>query len=244
MMFDRTEIKINAKAALKHFYWKAFAVCIIAGILMGETGSRFSVFKKVTSRRHFSAGSYGYAGDYLPAAGIFIAFVFLIIAIIALVISIVYSIFVANIIGVGKCRFFLKSREADVSVGETFSAFGTGRYMNTVGVMLLRNLFVFLWGLLLIVPGIIKHFQYFFVDYIMAEDPSLGYREALDKSTILTDGEKGDIFIFCLSFIGWYFLGGLLFGIGTLFVDPYYEAARAELYVCLKSRKLSKSASY
>ena len=94
---------------------------------------------------------------------------------------------------------------------------------------------LFLWTLLLVVPGIVKAYEYSMIPYILAEDPSTSLNDAFAKSKELTKGQKMDLFVLDLSFIGWWILGTILCGIGNIFVDPYYQAASAEVYVALKS---------
>ena len=115
----------------------------------------------------------------------------------------------------------------------------TRGYWNTVGVMFFMNLKVFLWTLLLIVPGIVKSYQYRFIPFLLAENPDLPADRAFEISTMMTDGEKWNIFVLDLSFLGWNLLGLLLLGIGALFVDPYVKATEAELYAALRAKVLA-----
>lgn len=78
-------------------------------------------------------------------------------------------------------------------------------------------------------------YEYRFVPYIIAENPGLDHNRVLNLSRKMTSGQKLDIFILDLSFIGWFLLGALFFGIGILFVQPYYDAVNAELYQKLKT---------
>ena len=109
-------------------------------------------------------------------------------------------------------------------------------YRNVVKVMFMKNLFIFLWSLLFVIPGIYKAYQYRMVDYLMAENPYMTYQRALELSRQMTDGEKFNIFILELSFFGWLFLGALACGIGVFFVNPYIEATFAELYAALRAK--------
>lgn len=106
--------------------------------------------------------------------------------------------------------------------------------------MFMMNLFIFLWSLLLVVPGIIKSYQYRMVPYIMAENPQMNYRDALALSSRMTEGHKLELFILELSFVGWIILGSLLCGIGVIFVQPYINATFAEVYA--EMRKASGAA--
>ena len=95
----------------------------------------------------------------------------------------------------------------------------------------MRNLFIFLWSLLFIIPGIIKAYAYSMAFYIQRDaDGKKPWRVCLDESASLMNGYKGKLFLLDLSFIGWYILGYLLLGVGVLWVVPYHQAARAHFY--------------
>ena len=85
--------------------------------------------------------------------------------------------------------------------------------------------------MLLIIPGIVKSYQYFYVPYIVAENPDLPHSQVLALSSTLTKGDKTHIFILALSFLGWRLLGLLACGVGMLFVTPYVEVTYVELYI-------------
>ena len=83
-------------------------------------------------------------------------------------------------------------------------------------------------------------YAYRMVPYILADNPNIGHRRAIDLSNQMTMGEKFEIFVLDLSFLGWYLLGVLAFGIGVLFVQPYYDATNAELYFELRQQALDR----
>ena len=110
-------------------------------------------------------------------------------------------------------------------------------YMNVVGVTFLQNLFIFLWSLLLIVPGIVKAYQYRMIPYLLAEDPNLSFSEAKRLSTEMMDGEKWDAFVLDLSFILWEILAVITFNLAGIFwVKPYMEYTNVELYKVLRTK--------
>jgi uncharacterized membrane protein len=76
------------------------------------------------------------------------------------------------------------------------------------------------------------------VPYILADNPNIGYKRAIELSNNMTAGNKFNMFVLDLSFIGWYILGMLAFFIGTLFVLPYHFATEAELYLVLRKNAL------
>ena len=142
---------------------------------------------------------------------------------------------------VGSRRYFMESRLGESPFGTLFSAFGGPHYLNVVFVQFMKSLFIFLWSLLFIIPGIVKAYQYRMVDYLLAENPSMDYHRALELSRQTTAGEKWDMFVLDLSFIGWFWLGALALGIGVLFVAPYYEATWAEFYAAMRAKTFASN---
>jgi uncharacterized membrane protein len=112
---------------------------------------------------------------------------------------------------------------------------GFSNYWHKVWGMLLMYIFLFLWSLLLIIPGIIKAFSYAMTPYILEENPELGASEAIDRSRMMMRGHKFDLFWLYLSFIGWFFLCLLTAGIGFLWLNPYVETAKAAFYEEVKA---------
>lgn len=156
------------------------------------------------------------------------------------IISVLCSVFILNPITIGYKRYFLKGNRdlnEKPSFSNLFSTFKDGTW-NSVGVKLLvKNIYLMLWSLLFIIPGIYKYYQYFYVDYILADNPELSISEAIAISKIMTHQDKFNIFILGLSFIGWVFLSSLLLGLGFIILNPYVEATYANLYIKVKSDK-------
>lgn len=96
--------------------------------------------------------------------------------------------------------------------------------------LLLSQLYVFLWTLLLVVPGLIKSYSYAMTPFVLADDPNISYNAAIDRSCALMDGHKLDLFLLDLSFIGWILLSLLTCGIGFLWLIPYMQASHALYY--------------
>ena len=112
---------------------------------------------------------------------------------------------------------------------------GFGNYWHKVWGMLLMTIMVFLWSLLLIIPGIIKWFSYAMTPFILEENPELSASDAIHRSRMMMRGHKFDLFWLQLSFIGWFFLCLLTAGIGFLWLVPYYQTAKAAFYEEVKS---------
>ena len=108
-------------------------------------------------------------------------------------------------------------------------------YLHKVWGMLLMTIFIALWSLLLVVPGIIKAYSYAMTPFILEENPELSANEAIDRSRYMMRGHKFDLFWLQLSFIGWFFLCILTAGIGFLWLQPYYTTAQAAFYEEVKA---------
>ena len=108
-------------------------------------------------------------------------------------------------------------------------------------VPFLLGLFVFLWSLLLIIPGIIMSYAYSMAIYVANDNPELSAMDAIRKSRELMDGHKWDLFVLDLSFIGWIFLCLLTGGIGFIFLAPYLEMAHVEFYRELVDKQVEEA---
>ena len=108
---------------------------------------------------------------------------------------------------------------------------------NNILAGLLSNIFISLWSILFVIPGIVKSYSYSMTYYILNDHPEYTATEAITASRKMMDGYKMKAFLLDLSFIGWNILGSLVCGIGVLWVYPYQQAARAELYEEIKRVK-------
>ena len=102
-------------------------------------------------------------------------------------------------------------------------------------VLCLVGLFTWLWSLLFVIPGIVKAFSYSQAMYILAENPEIGAREAIDRSKAMMNGHKMELFVLELSFIGWHLLGAITFGIAYIWIIPYMSATHANFYNSIKA---------
>lgn len=124
-------------------------------------------------------------------------------------------------------------RGGEIRFENLLFGFTDGRFVENLLLGLLSSLFIMLWSLLFLIPGIVKSYAYSMAYYLRVDHPEYNWRKALDESQKLMNGKKMQLFLLDLSFIGWYILGALLCGIGTLFVVPYHQVARANFYESL-----------
>ena len=142
---------------------------------------------------------------------------------------------------VGYAFFCLKVYRGKIGdIGEMFSA-GFNDYGRSLGGILWMGLFIWLWSLLFIIPGIIKSFAYFATPYILADTKNVPPTEALKLSMRMTYGHKGKIFVMYLSFIGWLLLNLVTFGLlQILFTGPYMQTSLAGMYEEIKADALAR----
>lgn len=134
---------------------------------------------------------------------------------------------------------FLKiAKGEDVSVGNIF--YGFEDLWTAIKAQFFMNLFIWLWSLLLIIPGIIKAYAYSMTFFILAENKGMPVLEAITLSRKMMDGHKMDLFLLFLSFIGWFILTAITFGIAGIWVYPYFHATFSNFYLSVKEDYMSK----
>ena len=227
MMWNRAELKMRGNMAFKKNYVSAVVVALLMGIfgtVSGESGAR-----RVSENSDIYSGNLFNVGMITGLlAGI---------ATVVILIVLVAKVFVGNLLKMGGYRFFILNQTAQPGIGTLLDGFRSGHYVNIVLTMFLRDLFTALWSLLLVVPGIVKHYEYLMVPYIIAENPAMDYKEAFQISKQMMDGEKMEAFIMDLSFLGWYLLSAVTCGLLAIFyVNPYVQASFAEMYTFNKQK--------
>ena len=229
-MWTRVELKDRAKIALKNNYWKLVLVSLIAGAVTGSSSNFEFQIEGESTQTGFLSGLATLESIWMGMA-IGVVLMFLVI----LAIAILVDIFVFNPLEIGTNRFFIKAFEEDAGFKELMFAYDNG-YKNVVKILFMRDLKVFLWSLLLIIPGIVKAYEYRMVPYLLAEHPNLSEEEVFHLSREMMDGNKGAAFVLDWSFFGWELLSGCTFGLlGIFYVQPYKCLTNAALYTELSS---------
>ena len=213
--------------AFKKNYVSAVVVALLMGIFGTVSGE--------SSARRVSENSDIYSGNLFNVG--MITGLLAGIATVVILIVLVAKVFVGNLLKMGGYRFFILNQTAQPGIGTLLDGFRSGHYVNIVLTMFLRDLFTTLWSLLLVVPGIVKHYESLMVPYIIAENPAMDYKEAFQISKQMMDGEKMEAFIMDLSFLGWYLLSAVTCGLLAIFyVNPYVQASFAEMYTFNKQK--------
>lgn len=228
------DFRQEARAALQGKWPLAILVGLVAAILGGATsgGPEFKI--------NFTGGSLNaniqYAGQTIyswgdgitPGLRTFLVggAVYLILA--AIVVGVLYFV-LGSVVKVGYARFNL-----DLTAGETpsfetlFSYFP--HWKTVAAAQLLQTVYIFLWTLLLVIPGIVAGYSYAMTGYILAEHPEFSASETIAQSKAMMEGNRWRLFCLQFSFIGWDILCALTLGIGNLALRPYRHAAEASFY--------------
>lgn len=224
-MWTRSELKSRAKEVLKKNYWKAFLISIVIALAQGSGGG---------SGRGNESGGVGHPG----VSGLWPEELKMIVAasIGVILFFIALRVFLGYPLEVGGRKYFIQAARGGDTDNCFRFAFAGGNYTGIVPAMLRKDIQNLLWFLLLIIPGIIKYYSYSMVPYILADNPGIGSKRAIELSKKMTDGHKLSMFVLDLSFLGWVLLGVLALFVGVLFVLPYYNATYAELYQVLREK--------
>ena len=158
--------------------------------------------------------------------------------------SVLLSVLIICTFKAGGIRYFLKSRKNNpTDFKEVFQNFKDKTFLNIGKISFCKFGFTYLWSLLFVIPGIIKSYEYWAIDYIVATRPDIERQEAFRLSKILMDGHKWDLFVLQLSFIGWNILDGFTSGIlGVFYVSPYQQATYVEFFSDIRLEAMSKGA--
>ena len=169
----------------------------------------------------------------IAALGFFMV-AMMIIVLIATVVGIAFKELLINPVEYGCRNFFRRNLDEPASLSSVTFGFDKN-YKNAVKTGFFRDLYVWLWSLLFVIPGIIKAYEYRLVPYIYAENPDMKYSDILAESSRLMKGHKWNTFVLDLSFIGWEILSLMTCGLLSIFyVDPYKLQTDAALYEAIK----------
>ncbi len=236
-MWTRRELKKRAKVRFKANYWKCVVVAFILLLVSGglsvasnsknakDTADSFQVedtedfiaeLNELISQPEFSAT--------------------IRLARTASLLLTVLTLLVFNPLQVGCQSFYLKNATGAGDLNDLERGFKPSWLRNVIS-MFLTSLFLALWFLLFLIPGIIKTYSYRLVPYILADDPNVDALDAITRSRKMMRGHKWDAFVLDLSFLGWGILTILTAGLlGYFYVFPYKDATDAELYLAIKSQ--------
>ena len=216
---NRQELKFDAKNKMREAAVKPYVVTLIMGvILMVLSGVQFILDFWGNIIGTGSSVNTGEASTYIVSS---------------LVFFVIYLV-ISTILQFGYSSYCLKvaNRDGSMSYGDLFSSV---RYLlKAIGLTLMISVFVLLWCILLVIPGIIAAYRYSQAIFIMVEDPNKGIMQCIRESKEMMAGHKMEYFILELSFFFWMLLGGVTCGLAYIYVYPYMTVTFANYYNQLK----------
>jgi len=243
MNWNRAEFKEQAKLRFRRNYWPCVAVSVVL-VLLGGGGSTMYNVASSNSGQGDIQDLYGELSGQDPALVWTVLGILFGALAVGGIISLVLRLLLCNPFEVGASRFYVENRGRATSFGAVGAGFSRN-FGNVVLTEFLRDLFVVLWSLLFIIPGIVKSFAYFAVPYILAENPNPDHSRVLELSRNMTRGWKGEIFVTYLSFILWGLLSCITLGIvGVFYANPYLNATCAEMYAFLRQEALNNNIAW
>lgn len=263
-MWTRAELKEKGKTALKRNYWMCVLVALILAALVDGAFSRPSSSRQETENSEeavtvtvngmelddpeLQAQLQEIANSRVPGPVTYIAQNFLagltpqkagllgLLGVGLAIPAILLNLLVINVLEIGGCRFFLRNTHEKARFDELAYGF-RNNYGNAVVTQFMRSLKTFLWALLLVIPGIVKSYEYMMIPYLLADDPGISRQDAFLYSRKMMEGNKWNAFVLDLSYILWALLGAVTFGIANvLWTYPYRYCTRAELYLTLRDQ--------
>ncbi|MBQ9886261.1 MAG: DUF975 family protein [Lachnospiraceae bacterium] len=259
-MWTRYELTGKAKRKLRIYYWKSVLAGYIFLLVGGAIGGA-SVFSSIITNSSNTCNVNSYDEvyihsfedfkdallsvvedfkvmfedpDYVGISSVFIVS-FILIMLVLTSFAVLFRVFVANPAIIGVQHFFRSSLDDEADLNKLERGF-KGNYKNVVRIMFIRELKVFLWSLLFIIPGIIAKYRYLMVPYILGENPDISAKEAFELSRNMMRGSKLKAFLLRLSFILWDALSLIVCNLLSIFyVTPYKQYTFAALYNKLKN---------
>jgi uncharacterized membrane protein len=183
------------------------------------------------------------AGKWGQAIGVLVVYMLMMIAIqIIPMAGAIISLLIGGPMAIGLATFSLAlARNEDANINQLFEGFN--KFGLALAAYFLMFVFIILWMLLLIIPGIIAAISYSMTFYIIADEESMDAMEAIDKSKAMMDGYKWKYFCLGLRFLGWALLCVLTLGIGFLWLMPYMQVTNAKFYEDVKANYLSQQSA-
>lgn len=230
-----SDFRAAARDALKG----RWGIAVIAGLLASLLGAINATGPQVKlditdngASINFMFGNqqvYSSAGGWVPELNAFIVGGAIYMIVLALAMAAVLFV-LGSVISLGYSKFNLElvDRQNEAQIGTLFGYFP--HWKNAAIAHLLQFIYVVLWTLLFVIPGIMASYSYAMTPYILAENPEMAPKEAIARSKEMMYGNRWRLFCLHFSFIGWSILSALTMGIGNLWLTPYQQAAVAAFY--------------
>ena len=228
-MRSSSDLRFIARRALTGRWGVAVGSSIVASFLGGIYSANINFNFNFSDNEAAGNGVFSWFSNLTGSQMVFLGAAGAFLLNMALVFSIA-RLFIGSIVGIGYAKFNLDLVD-NVTEARFATLFSYMRFWKVAIITrIVRTLYIVLWTLLFIIPGIIASYNYALTDYILAENPELTTKEALELSKKMMYGHRFRLFCLEFSFIGWAFLCVLSLGIGLIWLLPYTEAAKAAFY--------------
>ena len=232
-MWTRSDIKALGRTSFRRNYWPSVAAGLFLTLSSG--GSSGGGARGVHSTSHDLQEMGDTLSHMQPDERTMVILSVVLAASFVVVLVCFLDVLVLNPLAVGCRHFFLTNLREPASVGEIVYGFRRN-YGRNVLTMFLSDIFIFLWSLLFVIPGFIKHYSYMLVPYLLEDHPELSATEIITLSRKMMDGQKMNAFLLDVSFIGWWLAAFFTCGLAGLFYAwPYMGASKAAMYEAIRA---------
>ena len=225
MYLNRAELKYRARQAMRSSAVSPYIMALVYSVIayvMGLLSARLLNVDVVSVVKHLGPDVVMenpeiFINYYISRApGAFAYFIELLLRIMGMLLYAGQVVFILNMV-----------RGLQNSLWNLMDGFQS--FLRIIGLRILMAIFVFLWSLLFVIPGIVAAYRYRLALYLLLDHPEMGVMECIRESKRLMRGHKAELFILDLSFIGWALLSVIPFV--SIYTIPYTEATYA-LYYC------------
>ncbi|NLH64297.1 MAG: DUF975 family protein [Erysipelotrichaceae bacterium] len=232
MTLDRNELKTQAKELIRKNYWTG----VFAGFILLVCTMDSFLFSNNTGVVYKSADGTAALPQWSELLSFVTSSSFFYGATAAVFLTFFFSVFVGNPMQYGARNWFYRHGEGKgKEQGILFSGFHRKQWLRISATILWRDLICILWSFLLIVPGIMKYYEYLFVPYILADHPMMSASDVMKYAGNLSKGHKMELFKIDLSFIGWFLLQIVTFDLaGIFYAGPYLYQTQSLAYLSIQ----------
>ena len=226
-MLDRVQLKMEARAITKNARVSAYLFTLLylaIGLVLDSldwltSGSSDVLVYMETYMPEVDVSFYPTSPLSLPP--VVSGFISIVVSLVAVVLSAGYILYAMSV------RKGLETPYSTMFDGFLFAG-------KIILLSIVQYIFIFLWSLLFIIPGIIAGYRYRFALYNLCENPEMGVMEALNMSKAQTRGHKWELFVLDLSWIGWNILCALTLGILSIWITPYIQQTDIGYFQAIK----------
>lgn len=229
MNINRPELKMRSKGMMNVakpspitvgmvYLAVTILISLLSAKLLGASLTQNDINQILT---HCQNGNYDYAmtylTDYLPPVSSY--FIDALLEVATWILYAGFTIFILNTV-----------RGTNACYGNLLDGFGL--WWRIILLKIVTGIFVFLWSLLLFVPGVIAEYRYRMAIYILIDHPEMSVMDCIRESKRMMSGHKWELFILDLSFIGWTILSSISM-VGwfvSIFTTPYFALTYAQYY--------------